>query len=50
MNEKIVHIVGNRPQFIKLAPLSHELHKRGYEDMIIHSGQHYDSRMSDIFF
>lgn len=50
MSEKIVHIVGNRPQFIKLAPLSHELHKRGYEDMIIHSGQHYDSRMSDIFF
>lgn len=46
----IVHIVGNRPQFIKLSPLYHELEKRGYEQCIIHSGQHYDENMSDIFF
>ena len=28
----IMHVVGNRPQLIKLAPLSRELHKRGYEE------------------
>lgn len=50
MKGKIMHIVGNRPQFIKLAPLTKELHKRGYEDLVIHTGQHYDSNMSDIFF
>lgn len=46
----ITHIVGNRPQFIKLAPLYHELDKAGYEQNIIHSGQHYDENMSDVFF
>lgn len=47
---KILHIVGNRPQFIKLAPLYHELQKRDYEQCIIHTGQHYDESLSDIFF
>lgn len=46
----IAHIVGNRPQFIKLAPLYHELQKRNYEQCIIHSGQHYDANLSEIFF
>ena len=46
----IVHIVGNRPQFIKLAPLYHELQNRNYEQCIIHSGQHYDANLSEIFF
>ena len=46
----ITHIVGNRPQFIKLAALYHELEKEGYEQNIIHSGQHYDENMSDVFF
>ena len=46
----ITHIVGNRPQFIKLAPLYHALEKAGYEQNIIHSGQHYDENMSDVFF
>lgn len=46
----IMHVVGNRPQLIKLAPLSRELRKRGIQDIIIHTGQHYDENMSDIFF
>ncbi len=46
----ITHIVGNRPQFIKLAPLYHELAKAGCGQSIIHSGQHYDENMSDVFF
>lgn len=46
----ITHIVGNRPQFIKLAALYRELDKEGCEQNIIHSGQHYDENMSDVFF
>lgn len=46
----ITHIVGNRPQFIKLAPLYHALERAGYQQNIIHSGQHYDENMSDVFF
>ncbi len=46
----IMHIVGNRPQFIKLAPLYRALELAGYQQNIIHSGQHYDENMSDIFF
>ena len=49
-NNMIMHIVGNRPQFIKLAPLYQALALAGYQQNIIHSGQHYDENMSDIFF
>ena len=45
-----MHIVGNRPQFIKLAPISRELRRRGYNEFIIHTGQHFDENMSDVFF
>lgn len=50
MSCKIMHVVGNRPQFIKLAPVSRAVRQRGYEEVIIHTGQHYDENMSKVFF
>jgi len=46
---KIVTVVGARPQFIKAAAVSRELRKENQE-ILIHTGQHYDNNMSDIFF
>lgn len=47
---KILSIIGARPSFIKHAPMSVELRKRHHDDIIIHTGQHYDFNLSDRFF
>jgi len=46
----VLHIVGARPQFIKLQPLHKELASRSIKQNILHTGQHFDENMSDIFF
>jgi len=46
---KVVSVVGARPQFIKAAALSRELRKQ-HEEVLVHTGQHYDYEMSGIFF
>ena len=47
----LVSIIGARPQFIKAAPLSEALRKRsGLRQITVHTGQHFDREMSDIFF
>ena len=48
---KVLSVVGARPQFVKAAMLSHAWSEvKGCEEVLVHTGQHYDSAMSDVFF
>src|SRR5437764_11185828 len=48
---RILHVVGARPNFMKVAPVFRALAKRpNVEQVLVHTGQHYDVNMSDVFF
>src|SRR3954468_11667200 len=47
---RVLSVVGNRPQFIKSAPLTLALRDAGIEETVLHTGQHWDPEMSQIFF
>jgi UDP-N-acetylglucosamine 2-epimerase (non-hydrolysing) len=47
---RVLSVVGARPQFVKLAPVHRALVAAGHEHVIVHTGQHYDHDMSDVFF
>lgn len=46
---KVMTVVGARPEFIQTAPVTHALRRRA-TDVLVHTGQHYDDNMSDVFF
>src|SRR3954466_15246995 len=46
---RIVTIIGNRPQFVKAAAVSRLLRER-HDELIVHTGQHYDDELSRVFF
>ena len=50
MSPLVVHVTGARPNFPKAAPVLAALAARGVEQLLVHTGQHYDERMSEIFF
>jgi UDP-GlcNAc3NAcA epimerase len=47
---KILSIVGARPEFIQAMPVSHALSAANHQEILVHTGQHYDYRMSQTFF
>jgi UDP-N-acetylglucosamine 2-epimerase len=47
---KILSVVGNRPQFIKSGPVSAALREAGIEEVGLHTGQHWDPELSDVFY
>jgi UDP-N-acetylglucosamine 2-epimerase (non-hydrolysing) len=46
----VIHVVGARPNFMKAAPVIRGLEQAGVPQTVVHTGQHYDERMSDVFF
>jgi UDP-N-acetylglucosamine 2-epimerase (non-hydrolysing) len=47
---RLLHIVGARPNFMKAAPVLAALRARDVEQVLVHTGQHYDTTLSDVFF
>jgi UDP-N-acetylglucosamine 2-epimerase (non-hydrolysing) len=50
MSALVVHVVGARPNYMKIAPLYAALERRGVDQRLVHTGQHYDASVSDVFF
>jgi UDP-N-acetylglucosamine 2-epimerase len=46
----VLSVVGNRPQFVKSAPVSLALREAGIDEVVLHTGQHYDRGLSQVFF
>src|SRR5262245_37101570 len=47
---RVLSVVGNRPEFVKSAPLSAALRDAGIDEAVLHTGQHYDAELSQVFF
>jgi UDP-GlcNAc3NAcA epimerase len=47
---KVLSVVGNRPQFIKSGPVSVALRDAGIDEAVVHTGQHYDRELSEVFY
>ena len=47
---RVLTVVGNRPQFVKSAPLSAALRDAGIDEVVVHTGQHWDRGLSQVFF
>ncbi len=45
---KLVTVVGNRPQLVKAAPLSLALRDAGIDEVVVHTGQHWDDELSQV--
>ena len=50
MSVPVAHVVGARPNFMKAAPVIDALEERGVAQFVIHTGQHYDEKLSKVFF
>ena len=50
MRAPITHVLGARPNFMKAAPVIRALAALGHDQRVVHTGQHYDERMSEVFF
>jgi len=46
----ILHVVGTRPNFVKVAPVLRAMRQGGMRQTLVHTGQHYDRSMSEVFF
>jgi UDP-N-acetylglucosamine 2-epimerase (non-hydrolysing) len=50
VSNRILHVVGARPNFMKAAPVLQALSDAGFHQVLVHTGQHYDANMSEVFF